>query len=55
MGNKYSIHKLNGKIVNMATDFPYSEGKIGLQSETGEIFRLKNLSKKFLWTNLYSS
>lgn len=38
MGNKYSIHKLNGKIVNMATDLPYSEGVIGLQSETAEIY-----------------
>ena len=38
MGNKYAIYKLNGKIVNMATDLPYSEGLIGLQSETAEIF-----------------
>lgn len=38
MGDKYSIHKLNGKIVNMATDLPFSEGVIGLQSETAEIF-----------------
>lgn len=38
MGNQYSIHKLNGQIVNMATDLPYSEGIIGLQSETAEIF-----------------
>lgn len=37
MGDKYAIHKLNGKIVNMATDLPYSEGVIGLQSETAEI------------------
>ena len=38
MGNKYSIHKLNGEIVNMATDLPFSEGIIGLQSETAEIY-----------------
>lgn len=38
MGDQYSIHKLNGEIVNMATDLPYSIGKIGLQSETAEIF-----------------
>ncbi|WP_366186150.1 DUF1080 domain-containing protein [Flavobacterium ovatum] len=38
MGDKYSIHKLNGKIVNMATDLPFSEGVIGLQSETAEIY-----------------
>jgi len=38
MGNEYSIHKLNGKIVNMATKLPFSEGIIGLQSETAEIF-----------------
>ncbi len=37
MGDAYAIHKLNGKIVNMATDLPYSKGKIGLQSETAEI------------------
>jgi hypothetical protein len=38
MGNKYSIHKLNGKIVNMATNLSVGEGIIGLQSETAEIF-----------------
>lgn len=38
MGNEYAIHKLNGKIVNMATKLPYSEGVIGLQSETAEIY-----------------
>lgn len=38
MGDKYAIHKLNGKIVNMATDLSISEGLIGLQSETAEIF-----------------
>ncbi len=38
MGDKYAIHKLNGKIVNMATDLPFSEGILGLQSETAEIY-----------------
>lgn len=38
MGDKYSIHKLNGEIVNMATNFVVSEGKIGFQAETAEIY-----------------
>jgi hypothetical protein len=38
MGNEYSIHILNGEIVNMATNLPFSEGVIGLQSETAEIY-----------------
>lgn len=38
MGNKYAIHKLNGKVVNYATNLTLSEGIIGLQAETGEIF-----------------
>ncbi|WP_282136710.1 3-keto-disaccharide hydrolase [Seonamhaeicola maritimus] len=38
MGNEYAIHKLNGDIVNMATDLSVSEGKIAFQSETAEIF-----------------
>ena len=38
MGNEYSIHKLNGEIVNMATDLPFGEGVIGFQSETAEIY-----------------
>lgn len=37
MGDEYVIHKLNGEIVNMAEDLPFSEGIIGLQSETAEI------------------
>lgn len=32
------FHKLNGKIVIMAIDLPFSEGLIGLQSETAEIY-----------------
>lgn len=38
MGNQYVIHKLNGKIVNMATKLSVSEGIIGFQSETAEIY-----------------
>lgn len=38
MGDKYSIHKLNGEIVNMATNLSVSEGIIGFQSETAEIY-----------------
>lgn len=38
MANKYSIHKLNGEIINMALNMPMSSGKIGFQSETSEIF-----------------
>ncbi len=38
MADKYAIHKLNGKIVNMATNLSHSEGIIGLQSETAEIY-----------------
>jgi len=47
MGDKYSIHKLNGKIVNMATDLPFSEGVIGLQSETAEIYYRNIQIKEF--------
>ena len=38
MGDQYTIHKLNGQIVNMGTDLSHSEGIIGLQSETAEIY-----------------
>ncbi len=38
MGNKYAIHKLNGEVVNVATDLGLDHGVIGLQSETAEIF-----------------
>lgn len=47
MGDKYCIHKLNGKIVNMATDLPFSEGVIGLQSETAEIYYRNIKIKEF--------
>lgn len=38
MGGKYAIHKLNGEIVNVMTNLPVGEGKIGFQSETAEIY-----------------
>ncbi len=47
MGNEYSIHKVNGKIVNMATNLSVSEGKIGLQSETAEIYYRNIMIKEF--------
>lgn len=47
MGNEYAIHKLNGKIVNMATKLSHGEGLIGLQSETAEIFYRNLMIKEF--------
>ena len=47
MSDKYSIHKLNGKIVNMATSLSVSEGKIGFQNETAEIFYRNIRLKEF--------
>lgn len=47
MGNEYAIHKLNGEIVNMATDLSQSEGIIGLQSETAEIYYRNIQIKEF--------
>lgn len=38
MGAEYTIHKLNGEIVNMAFNLDPGEGTIGLQSETAEIY-----------------
>jgi hypothetical protein len=38
MGGEYAIHKLNGEVVNMAFNLKPSEGIIGFQSETAEIF-----------------
>ncbi|MFC1760548.1 family 16 glycoside hydrolase [Planctomycetota bacterium] len=38
MGDAYTIHKLNGQIVNLGTELSHSEGIIGLQSETCEIW-----------------
>lgn len=47
MGNEYAIHKLNGQIVNIATHLSQSEGVIGLQSETAEIFYRNIMIKEF--------
>ncbi len=38
MGDRYLLHKLNGKIVNMATDLGTSEGAIAIEAETGETY-----------------
>lgn len=38
MGGEYAIHKLNGDIVNMAFNITPSEGIIGFQSETAEVY-----------------
>ena len=38
MGEDYAIHKLNGDVVNMATNLKPSEGIIGFQAETAELF-----------------
>ncbi len=51
MGSKYAIHKLNGKVVNYATNLTLEEGIIGLQSETGEIF-YRNIMIKELNTDI---
>lgn len=47
MGGHYAIHKLNGMIVNVATDITPSEGLIGLQAETAEIFYRHIAIKEF--------
>ena len=38
MGAQYAIHKLNGEIVNIATQLKPDAGIIGFQAETAEIF-----------------
>jgi hypothetical protein len=38
MGNQYALHKLNGKIINMATELPSSKGPIAIESETAEVY-----------------
>lgn len=47
MGDKYTIHKLNGQVVNYAEELTHSEGIIGLQSETAEIFYRNIMIKEF--------
>jgi hypothetical protein len=38
MGDEFALHRLNGQIVNLATQLPVAEGPIALESETAEIF-----------------
>lgn len=47
MADKYAIHKLNGEIVNLGTGLNLTEGKIGFQSETAEIFYRNIRIKEF--------
>jgi hypothetical protein len=47
MGDEYTIHKLNGEIVNIATDLTPAGGIIGFQSETAEIFYRNIKIKEF--------
>ena len=47
MGDAYLIHKLNGEVVNMATNLSLSEGIIGFQAETAEIFYRNIRIKEF--------
>lgn len=47
MADHYAIHKLNGQIVNVATGLSHSEGRLGLQSETAEIFYRNIMIKEF--------
>lgn len=47
MGKDYAIHKLNGQVVNMATNLSVGEGTIGLQAETAEIFYRNIAIKEF--------
>jgi hypothetical protein len=47
MGDEYSIHKLNGEVVNVLTNLGHKEGTIGLQSETAEIFYRNIMVKEF--------
>ena len=51
MGNKYAIYKLNGVVVNVLTNLSHSEGPIGLQAETAEIF-YRNIKIKEFKENL---
>ncbi len=47
MENQYAIHKLNGKIVNYATNLSVKEGTIAFQAETAEIFYRNAQIKEF--------
>ena len=49
MGNQWAIHKLNGKIINVATKLGASQGAIAFEAETAEIIwrniRIKEFDK----------
>ena len=47
MGNAYTIHKLNGEVVNVAFNLTPGAGIIGLQSETAEIYYRNIKIKEF--------
>ncbi|MEM6884548.1 MAG: DUF1080 domain-containing protein [Verrucomicrobiota bacterium] len=47
MGNAYAIHKLNGEVINMGVNLGATEGIIGFQSETAEIFYRNIRIKEF--------
>lgn len=47
MGGDYTIHKLNGKIVNVAHNMSFDSGIFGFQSETAEIFYRNIYIKEF--------
>ncbi len=47
MGNQYAIHKINGKIVNMAFNLQPGAGIFGFQSETAEIYYRNIQIKEF--------
>ncbi|MBC6994242.1 DUF1080 domain-containing protein [Neolewinella lacunae] len=47
MDSTYSIHKLNGQLVNYATELSLGKGIIGLQCETAEIYYRNIQIKEF--------
>lgn len=47
MADQYVIHKLNGAVINVATDLPVAAGPIALEAETAELF-LRNIEIKEL-------
>ncbi len=50
MGSQYAIHKLNGKVVNMAFNINPGSGQIGLQAETAEVYYRNIEIKEFAET-----
>ncbi|MCC4211266.1 3-keto-disaccharide hydrolase [Leeuwenhoekiella parthenopeia] len=47
MADEYAIFKLNGQVVNVLTNMDLSEGEIGLQAETAEIYYRNIKIKEF--------